>query len=73
MPAWVLPLIWRFVLPEVIALLLKYHFINAPEALVAEGAVNLEQALSQIKTYREYPDDPKPITTTRNFNETGGH
>lgn len=67
MPAWLVPILLQYVLPEVLKLLVKYHFITELEADLAKKAVSLEEALGKITTYRNYPGDPPGQTNEHNF------
>jgi hypothetical protein len=66
-PAWLLPIVIKFVVPEVLSLLVKSGLINSVEADIAKGAINLEQGLKSIKTYREYPDSLPAMATPNNL------
>lgn len=70
MPAWLLPILLKYVLPEVLKALVSAKFISQFEADLASNAVSLEQALGTIRTYRKYPNDPKEPSNIPNFGVT---
>lgn len=65
MPAWLIPLFWKYGVPLLIQILTKTGAINKAEALAAKAAVWVE---NNIETYEEYPQ-PKPSTTESNINK----
>jgi hypothetical protein len=70
MPAWLLAALLKIVLPEVLKLLVNAKLISQFEADLARGAVNLEQGLETINTYRNYPGDQSGPTNMPNFGVT---
>lgn len=52
MPAWLLPIIWKYGVPLLIALLRKSGAIDRAEGLAARAVIYAE---NNIKTYEEYP------------------
>lgn len=69
MPAWLLSLLLKVVLPLIISWLQKEGYVNAAEALVARG---VDALAADLKIQRKYPDDPAPPTGPTNMTTTGG-
>lgn len=55
MPAWLLPLLLKYVLPVVLEWLQKSGHINAAEELAAKGAVAMVKEVKDMNTYPDYP------------------
>jgi ribosomal protein L13 len=65
MPAWLLPLLLKYVLPAVIQWLQKEGYIDAAEALLGRGAVTVAKEITSLRTYSEptdFPDSPPQDT-----------
>ena len=64
--AFLLPIIMKVFLPDLLEALVKSAIITPLEAGLAKDAVNFNQALSTIKIYREYPSKPNDPFGTEN-------
>ena len=72
MPAWALTLLIKVVLPLLVSELVKAGVLNQAEAAGIKTLEDLKLFISNLKTYREYSDDPKPSATISNINPSGG-
>lgn len=55
MPAWLLPLLIKFVLPFILRELVKSGMISEAKAIAIKYGIDFEQFLANLKTYQEYP------------------
>jgi hypothetical protein len=67
MPAWLLTILIKFVLPEVLSLLVNAKIISQAEADLIDTWEQLKTKLQNVKFYREYPNDPPGQTNVHNF------
>jgi len=64
MPAWLIAIALKYVLPTVLSMLAKYGHDKAVQLLAGKTAT---QIVSEAKTYDEYPaEDSKGQTNVRN-------
>lgn len=68
-PAWLLAFLIRVVLPVILADLVKSGFVSAAGAMAVKYGIDFEQFMAKLKTYREYPGNPKPDNKITNFNK----
>lgn len=58
MPAWLLPLLIKYGVPVLIAILRKTGFIDAAEALAIKAGVKVAQAVETLETFHNPEDFP---------------
>lgn len=66
MEAALLTAFLKYGVPLLIELLEKWGFTSAAEAVAAKTIDQIIVDVRELKTYREYPNDPKPSLSTSN-------
>lgn len=67
MPAWLVVLLVKVVLPIILRDLVTWGMISEAKAIAIKYGIDFEQFLANLKTYPEYPGDPKPPASTNNL------